>query len=531
MSCKLYNVGVYIRLSRDSNAYRDTASMSIENQQAMLSKFITMMPGWLEKRVYIDDGASGGNFNRKGFQDMMEDVRNRVINLVLVQDLSRFGRNYLEAGKYLEEELPSLGCRFVALSDGIDTEDGENDIMPFLNMMNDYYLKNLSDKITSTLRIKAKNGQKLSGSAAYGYVRNPKERTRLIVDESAASVVKRMFEMRGAGMSYAKITAALNSEAAAPTSRKNSSKIWKITTIKRMLVNESYIGHTISLKHKPRSYRSGKSGIKDESQWIRVEDTHEAIVDLELWQKVQEINQLAKDRFSHNRSPEQSLFSGLIVCADCHINMAYHLDRKTNPTKRTALYGSYHCRTHTQSGRTACSWHRISEKALKKLILAHITEQAHMIALDEKRVLQSLKQRLVSSYKTNNSKGTIIKECKDLEHQLHNLELRLERLYEDKVVGSISSETFIALADGAEAERVEIEDRFALINKIKKQSDTKLNDINYWIGLIKEKSVNVEINRDLLESLTERIEIGEKMVIDGVKTQAVKIYWKYASLH
>ncbi|MCL2564301.1 MAG: recombinase family protein [Defluviitaleaceae bacterium] len=531
MSRKLYNVGIYIRLSRDSIAYRDTVSMSIENQQAMLSKFITMMPGWVEKRIYIDDGASGGNFNRKGFQDMMEDVRQGVITLVLVQDLSRFGRNYLEAGRYLEEELPSLGCRFVALSEGIDTEDGENDIMPFLNMMNDYYLKNLRDKIISALRIKAKDGHKLSGSAPYGYVRNPKERTRLIVDESAACVVRQMFELRAAGISYAKITAALNSEAAAPTSRKNSSKIWKITTIKRMLVNESYIGHTISFKRKPRSYRNGKSGIKDESQWIRVENTHEAIVDLELWHKVQAINQLAKDRFSHSRSFEQSLFSGLIICADCQINMAYHLDRKTSHVMVTALYGSYHCRTHTQSGRTVCSWHRISEKVLKKLVLAHIKEQAHMIALDEKRIFQALKQKLLGNRGAGNSKGTITKERRNLEHQLHNLDFRLEQLYEDKVVGAISAETFVTLANSAEAKRIEIEDRLALINKNEVQSDARLNNISRWIGMIKEKSAITEVDRDLLESLIEKIEIGEKAVIDGIKTQEARIYWKYAGLY
>lgn len=132
MSEKLYNVGMYVRLSRENTTYADGDSMSIENQQAMMSKFIAMMPGWVETRTYIDNCASGGNFDRRGFQDMMTDIRNGVINLVLVSDLSRFGRNYLEAGRYLEEELPALGCRFVAIADGIDTDTGENDIMPFL---------------------------------------------------------------------------------------------------------------------------------------------------------------------------------------------------------------------------------------------------------------------------------------------------------------------------------------------------------------------------------------------------------------
>ena len=205
MSDKLYNVGIYIRLSRENTAYADGDSMSIENQQSILSKVISMMPGWVETRTYIDNGASGGNFNRRGFRDMMTDVRNGDINLVLVHDLSRFGRNYLESGKYLEEELPSLGCRFVALTDGIDTDTGENDIMPFLNAMNDYYLKNISDRIKAVFHAKAKDGQKLTGTAPYGYMRNPDDNTRLIVDDYAAAVVRRIFEMRADGMGYTKI--------------------------------------------------------------------------------------------------------------------------------------------------------------------------------------------------------------------------------------------------------------------------------------------------------------------------------------
>ena len=308
-----YKVGIYIRLSKDSTSHRNTQSMSIENQRAMLSKFVSMMPCWTLCHVYIDDGASGGNFIRDGFQDMMEDVRLGIINLVLVQDLSRFGRNYLEAGKYLEEELPACGCRFVSLSDSIDTEDGENDIMPFLNMMNDYYLRNLSDRVTAVLRAKAKEGQRLSGSVPYGYIRNPKERTRLIADEGAALQVRKIFELRAKGTSYAKIASELNGKGV-PASNRNRSGTWITSTIIRMLANETYIGHTISFKRKPRSYRNGKGGIRDESQWIRVENTHEAIVDLETWENVQKINKMKRDKFAQSRKSQPSLFSDLPAC-------------------------------------------------------------------------------------------------------------------------------------------------------------------------------------------------------------------------
>ena len=212
MNDKLYNVGVYIRLSVEST-WSD--SDSIENQREMLTKFIAHMPCWIEKRVYIDDGASGGNFNRQGFQDMMTDVRSGEINLVLVQDLSRFGRNYLEAGRYLEEELPSLGCRFVSLMDGIDTDTGENDIMPLLNAMHDLHLKNLSERVKSVLLAKAKIGHKL-GRAPYGYKKEANDPTRLIIDEYAAEVVRRIYDMRLSGMGYASIVKTLNLESIVP---------------------------------------------------------------------------------------------------------------------------------------------------------------------------------------------------------------------------------------------------------------------------------------------------------------------------
>ena len=499
---KNYNVGIYIRLSRDSAAGRDIPSMSIENQQAMLSEFVSMMPGWALRHVYVDDGAGGGNFIREGFCQMMEDIRTGVINLVLVQDLSRFGRNYLEAGRYLEEELPALDCRFVALADGIDTEDGENDIIPFLNMMNDYYLKNLKDRVIAALRAKAKDGQKLSGSVPFGYIRNPKERTRLIIDENAVGVVKWIFKMRAEEMSYAKIVAALNN-GAVPPSKRNPDGIWKTSTIKKMLANESYIGHTISFKRKPRSYRNDKGGIRDESQWIRAENTHETIVDLELWQKVQEVNRLTKSKFAHSRKPQQSLFSGLAVCANCHANMAFQLDRKTTSAKGNILYGGYLCKA-------PCPGHRISEMALKRLVIADIKEQAGVIVFDENRMLKALKQ---------NGCANNAKEQKDLMRQRHKLEIRLEQLYEDKVAGNITADTFANLADDMELKILEAEEKLGAISLSAKRME-----------MIKAASVLAETERDMLESLIEKIEVGEKAIIDGVKTQDIKVFWKYAGM-
>ena len=539
MSAKLYNVGVYIRLSRENTAYIGEDSLSIENQQAMLSKFIDIMPSWVETRTYIDNGATGGNFNRKGFQDMMNDARSGIINLVLVQDLSRFGRNYLETGKYVEDELPSLGCRFVALSDGIDTESGENDILPFLNAMNDYYLKNLSDRIKSALTAKAKDGQKLSGTVPYGYKRNPLEHTRIILDDYAAGVVKRILEMRATGMGYASIAGVLNKENILPprlyyfqrqnrVAKQGATTIWKDMTVKTILRNELYIGHTIAFKRKNRSYRDGRQVDRDPSEWIRTENTHTPIVDDVLWQTVQQINTDAKQCFANRREQKQSLFAKIVVCADCQTNMCYNFDLRHYKSGKTIEHGAYQCRTYVSSGRTVCTSHRISERNLKKLVLSHIKEMAERIAIDENRILQKLKGKLLGSFVT--VKHDIVKEKRELEQRLHTLENRLEQFYEDKITGNMSSDTFTAIANKIENQRTEISDRLDKLVQSAEQTKTKIADINQWISLIKEKSTIYDVDRDLLDCLIEKIEIGDKKIVDGVKTQDVRIFYKYVGL-
>lgn len=534
MNEKLYNVGIYIRLSRESDKYKTEDSLSIENQKAILSKFISMMPGWIQTCTYIDDGASGANFNRRGFQDMMEDARQGIINLVLVKDLSRFGRNYLEAGKYLEEELPTLGCRFVALSDGIDTETGENDIIPFLNAMNDYYLRNLSDRIKSVLTAKAKDGQKLCGVAPYGYDRNPKNNTQLIVDEYAAGVIRRMFETRAKGIGYAAIAGILNQEKILPPrlyylkkqnrEAKAACTMWTERTIKLILRNEVYAGHIAAFKRKTRSYRDKQTVQCDNSEWIYSKNTHTAIIDESLWQTVQEINIKSAQRFTDSRNPQQSLFSGMLLCADCQVKMAISTASSKLADGRVAKYPRHCCMTFRRSGRAVCSWHSISEKVLKELILSHINDMAKIITLDESRIFQALRQTLIDNHSVCKTKR--IKDCRELEQQLYTTENQMDQLYEDKVTCVISNETFSIMAKKIEADHLEIEEKLYAMNQTVKQAEETLNDIEIWMKLIKEKSTLYEVDRDLLECLIEKIEVGERMVIDGKKVQDIRLFYK-----
>ena len=535
---KLYNVGVYIRLSKENSGRTDNDAVSIETQQIMLSKFVDMMPGWIETRTYIDNGASGGNFDRQGFQDMMTDIRNGVINLVLVKDLSRFGRNYLEAGRYLEEELPSLGCRFVALSDGIDTETGENDIMPFLNAMNDHYLKSMSEKIKASFLIKAQNGQRPLGIAPFGYMKSPADKSKLVIDETAAKMVRRIFEMRAEGMGYNAITAVLNNENVPPPRlyyyqrqnrepQANCQKDWQTYTLRRLLTDEQYLGHMIFGKTRSTSYRNTKLVPRDADEWIRVPNAHEAIIEIELWNKVQALNTERRQPTANARKPTPSLFSGKLICSDCQTKLVYHANHLSR-TQGNNKYNAYHCRTHMATGGSRCTSHRIYEVALKELLLNDIKNHTAMIQLDEKQILSALHSKLVGMYSDTN--GISSKEKRKLKQELHEIELKTEALYESKVLGAITAERFLELSGVSESRRKEIQDLLDTAEQSSQETKAKLADIDRWIRLIKENSHITEVDRDLIDALIDKIVIGEKVKEGGITTQDVRIFYRYVGL-
>ena len=532
MSDKLYSVGMYIRLSVDGTSY---GSESIENQREMLTKFIAHMPGWIEKRVFIDNGASGGNFNRKGFQDLMTDVRSGEINLVLVQDLSRFGRNYLEAGKYLEEELPSLGCRFVSLMDGIDTETGENDIMPLLNAMHDLHLKSLSDRITSVLHAKARAGHKL-GRAPYGYRKTSDDPTKLVIDDYSSEVVQRIYDMRRRGVGYASIVKPLNEENVIPPLiyyyRQNGmddSKIkcrtWLGTAVKAILKSEAYIGNAVQLVNRNVTYRERRQIKRSPDEWARVENAFPPIIERDTWEAVQEINRVAALPSVNQREPRKSLFSGVLVCADCQRTMVYKPAYYTDMNGQKKEYPNYMCRSYHNSGWTDCTRHTVSESKLKTLILSQIHEMSEQISINEQSVLQLLQTRIIGERAS--SRAETEKERKLLRHQLHKLEVITAQMYEDRVTGVILEELFTETVIKNEADRQQKSQRLAILEQSEQEVATKLSDIHRWVSLIRDNAAIDDVSRDLLDTLIERIEVGDHKVENGVKTQDVRIIFKF----
>ena len=299
-----YKVGIYCRLSVEDSANSAKAkhyipadeSVSIENQYELLSRF-TRLNGWTEIKCYRDDGYSGGNFPRPGFLEMLEDARHGEINLILVKDLSRLGRDFVEVGRYTDVVFPALGCRFVSVLDSLDSEGDNTDMLHFRSLMNDYHLKDLSGKIKSVLHAKMQNGQYIAAYAPYGYCKSSDNKHQLIVDEEAAAVVRRIFAMRKAGTAYGKIAAALNRESILSprwhwgihygTGSCKYAKLWAYATIKNILSNPVYLGCLTQNTTGSRSYKDGTMIYKPKADWIVHEDAHEAIITREIWEAVQ----------------------------------------------------------------------------------------------------------------------------------------------------------------------------------------------------------------------------------------------------
>ena len=539
---KLYKVGIYCRLSVDdaSNSARAKnyipadESVSIENQYELLSKFV-MLNGWTEVKSYRDDGYSGGNFQRPGFLEMLEDARHGLINLILVKDLSRLGRDFVEVGRYTDVIFPSLGCRFVSVLDCLDTEGDNTDMLHFRSLMNDYHLKDLSGKIKSVLHAKMRSGQYIAAYAPYGYRKSAEDRHRLVIDEEAAAVVRRMFELRRAGMAYGKIAAVLNSEGIlsprwywAKLYGNGSCKyanLWMYATVKNILTNEVYTGNLIQNQTGSRSYKDDTMIYKPESEWIRHEALHEAIISPEVWNEVQAINRERTLLSADNAPPKPFLFTGKLICADCKAPLQGNRETQRRKNGTSKKYVSYFCSRYTASGYGACSRHTIYEMTLTELVLSEIRAHAEALELDEAAMLDRLQaQRTAADAERLES---VRQEIGKLRRRVYELEQMTAKLYEDKVCGSISAASFAVLLEKTEQERRQRTDRLDTLLAEVREYEQSAADIQSWAAVVRKHLHIRELDRETVDELIDRIEVGEKTVIDGKNVRDIKIYYRF----
>ena len=469
---KLYKVGIYCRLSVEDAANSAKAknyipgdeSVSIENQYEILSKFV-MLNGWVEAKTYRDDGYSGGNFQRPGFREMLDDARSGLINLILVKDLSRLGRDFVEVGRYTDVVFPSLGCRFVSVLDCLDSEGDNTDMLHFRSLMNDYHLKDLSNKIKSVLHAKKKSGQFLGAFAPYGYRKCEDDKHKLLIDEEAAAIVRRIFEMRRSGTSYGGIAATLNQEGILSPRwhwethyGKGSckyAKTWAYATIRNILKDKVYLGTLTQNRTGSRSYKDGTQIQKPETEWITHEDAHEAIISSELWEAVQEINRAAKLRSVDNSAPTPALFTSKLICADCGHPLVANRETK-----------------HRKNG------------TVKKYTYCYVL--------------------LISPQHPESSPQQM-----------------------DKVSGTITGATFSLLIEKSEQERIQKSEQLDTLLAEADKDRQDMEDIQKWTSIIKKYLDLQGLDRETVDELIDHIEIGERTVIDGQKQQDIKIFYRF----
>lgn len=534
MTEKTYNVGIYCRLSNDDE--RDGESVSIENQKLLLQSYVRQM-GWNEIDVYIDDGYTGTNFNRPGVQRLIEDAKAKRINLILVKDLSRFGRNYIEIGQYTDYLFPSIGCRFVALNNGVDTEsnNGSTDVMCFLNLFNEFYSRDTSKKVKAVKRACAENGKFMGTYPAYGYKRDNEDKHHLVIDEDTAPIVRRIFSMRATGMGFTGIAAQLNEEGIpspgmlyyqrrgkADPRRVNHK--WVGETVKHLIRNEVYIGNMVQGKTGTVSYKNKKLISKPEDEWIRVEGTHEPIISQEIWDTVQSIDQ---KRVRKNAASDgiRSVFTGLVYCAECGFKMRNHTEKFTYKDGSPGRYSSFICGNYARSGKSACTIHTIYENVLEQIVLEDIREKARFAAHDPEMLAQHilrLKDKEAQSHRTSCEQ-----ELKAVKTRLDELERLMQSLYEDKYSGTVPQSVFQTLIRKYETERAKKAAALPELElKLKAHMENR-QDAGRWTEIIRQYTEITKLDESMLFALVDRIEVGEAQKVRGVRVRDVKVYYRY----
>ena len=528
-----YSVGIYARLSRDDE--RIGESVSIENQKELLGRYAREQ-GWTIYDYYCDDGVSGTTFDRPEFNRLVQDATDKKINLVLCKDLSRLGRDYIEAGRYTDFVFPSLGCRFIALNDGVDTLQKNNEMLVIIkNVMNDLYARDTSSKIKAVKQSTFKSGKFVGCYAPLGYRKSEADKHILEIDPITAPIVRHIFDMRLQGDSFRKIATQLNTEGVpAPrtfyymsTGRENirsKSPYWNDTTVKTILQNEVYLGHMVQNKTGTVSYKNHKQITKPQSEWIKVENTHEPLISQDVWNAVQRMDN-HPGRGRTGKSGMIALFGGLLRCMDCGSSLRYMRDYRKTTSGKEPEFKSYVCNRYAIGGKDACSTHYINQKALIAIVLTDIRSKAILA----QRNHEALKERILVMKKTSNEEKTSMlkTELTAIDKRLAELDKLIQAAYEDKVMGRIPESVCINLLNKYESERSEKLERKKELSAKLAASEESEKSVDDWLDMIQDYAQLEELDRATLVRLIQKIEIGEKREVDGHVERDINIYYNF----
>lgn len=526
-----YNVGIYARLSRDDE--RAGESVSIENQKELLTRYVREQ-GWNLYDYYCDDGVSGTTFDRPSFNRLVQDATDGKINLILTKDLSRLGRDYIEAGRYTDFVFPSLGCRFIALNDGVDTMHKNNEMLVILkNVMNDLYARDTSNKIKAVKQSTFKSGKYVGCYAPLGYKKSADDKHVLEIDPVTAPVVRYIFDLRLQGNGFRKIAIQLNTEgvpaprtfyymAEGKENPRGETPYWNDVTVKTILRNEVYIGHMVQNKTGTVSYKNHKQVSKPKEDWIKVENTHEPIISQETWDAVQRMDN-HPSRSRTGKSGTIALFGGLLRCMDCGSSFRFVRDYRTK--RKASEYRAYACNRFMSGGKIACSSHYINEKALVSVVLTDIRNKAFFAQQSR----EALKERILAKKESVNAEraNTLKAELSALDKRLAELEKLIQAAYEDKVMGRIPESVCIQLLNKYEAERTEkLEHKKDISAKLATRQANE-QSVDDWLDMIQDYTQLEELDRPTLVRLIQKIEVGEKYQVNDHMERDINIYYNF----
>ena len=530
------NAGLYYRLSKDDE--RAGESLSIENQKLMLRKFAAEQ-GFTVIDEYIDDGWSGTSFNRPEVKRLLEDAKTGRINVIIVKDLSRFGRNYIEVGQYTDYIFPMHNIRFIALGDNVDSANTENagmDMMPIMNVFNEWHAASTSKKIRAVIETNAKSGKYRANAAPYGYVKGNDENRLPVRDEPAASYVLRMFEMRAKGISPNKIADALNEEGiktpadykeekfGIPNTRK-SHHLWSCATVKQILTNPTYLGHLVQMRTTTLSYKNKKTVKRDPEDMVWVYNTHEAIVSQELWDKCREM-EASVSQGKKNRTGVVLPLSGLAYCADCGAKMhsGWNNTRHKRTDPRTYHRNHFNCGSYTKfQGRSCCS-HYIKMATLEQIVLEDIRSKIQLVETDEAEARATFLKRcdLVSSEEAMWDR----KRTSQILRRTAELDKLISSVYEDKVSGKIPEDICVGLLEKYQAEKLKLQNERSEIEKRQADTTKERANVDEFISRLKTYLTVPTLTREMCMELIEFVTVDKCPGKYSKEPREIHIYYK-----
>ena len=543
-----YSVGIYCRLSREDikNGKKDV-SLSIENQQATLEKYVNDR-GWTIYKVYADDDFSGTTFDRPGWVELMRDVGDGDVNCIVVKDLSRFARNRIESA-LTREKFIEMGVRFLTVEghrydnlNDVDLDNGYDMATPMMEMVYEMHSADTSIKVRAVKKLMGQQGKFSNSQAPYGYAKSPNDKHKLIVDDESAAIVRGIYDSFICGASRRDIADKLNvrgvdspvfyyykkyKDGATPPARVRNKagkpvltefkNVWGAETVRQILQNEVYIGNMVNGKRKNKSFKNKKRENKKPSEWLRVEGTHEAIVPIDVWERVQDKIKAKTRVYNTKRTKEPGLFAGVLKCADCGGQMAYMSGKK-----------AYRCsRYNNNGGSKACTPHNLREYDITMYVLNDIKEYA-VLSVKQRKSLEKHLMGLLNKSKNNDMKSVLSKISK-AENRLSVLERLDNSLYENMVEGLITKDEFKIKKATYTKEKSEIEESLLSLRREHAAIEEATGEISEWIELI-ERCVNIEtLERAEVLNLIDKIIVGETIKDEETKEtyQDIEIHYRF----